>query len=113
MKEYVKLYEEHSQESMRDRAQSAQYELEEYKPEFPIGEYQLDSDDMPDSGRGEGPSKNVWVMFTGLDPAMVKDVEDDYEKYQAHFKAWCDERGLYDPSILTTDDSVTFNVVVY
>jgi hypothetical protein len=113
MKEYVKLHEEFSQETLRERVETTQYELEEYRPEFSTGEYEIDSDGKLESGRGEGPSENAWITFTGLDPAVVKDVEDNYEKYQAHFKAWCDERNLFDPSILTTDDGVTFNVVVY
>lgn len=104
-------YRRGNSEELGQRVSDAEEKLEGYVPEFPFTDYVVDSDVKQDSGRGD-PGMYVWIEFLGVEPAVVKDVADNYGKYHDHFKRWCDENGLYADQVLTAEDGVTFQVIV-
>ena len=111
MEKFVPLFEEHFG-NISQRVEDAQEKLENYKPEFEVADYVVDSETRPDSGRGDS-GFNVWIEFMGVDKAVVDDIAANYEKYHDNFKRWCDENGLYASQVMTTEDSVTYQVIVY
>lgn len=77
-------------------------------PGFPYQEYNTDAEPMNDGTGGT----RVWVEFSGVDPKDVADVENNYEQVEGQFKSWCEENDLNCEQITTTDDTVTFIVIV-
>lgn len=111
MKQFVPLFENYQDSELQSRTQDALHKLEEYRPDFDVSDYELDYETKPDSGRGDS-GMLAFIEFTGIDPEVIQDISDNYQKYHDNFKRWCEDNGLYASQILTRDDSVTFEVIV-
>lgn len=91
----------------RMSAQDVMYKLEEYEPPFEYSAKEVDSD-FKSGGQVE-----AWVSFTLKDPEIANKVSDPafYAELERHFKEWAGD-GLEFDQILTTDDTIAYNVIV-
>lgn len=67
-----------------------------------------------DDEESNSPDDNweVWIEINDITPEAFKDIDKDYNTFASKFEAWAKENNMYDPEILTTDNSMTFKVTI-
>jgi hypothetical protein len=61
---------------------------------------------------GDGEGHEVWIEIKDIKPEAFKDLEADYEKFAKPFVEWAEKHDLYDPEILSTEDSLSFTITI-
>lgn len=78
-----------------------------------ITDYTLDSEEVRDSGRGEGESTDVWVEASVADHETIFDeINDNYNDFAQTFEEYATAHGLDDPEILHAANYIIFKVNV-
>lgn len=109
MEKIVPLFEDYS--AQMEKICRVQDRLEEYQPPFEFAETELDSETRVPPGE-----TSVWIEYKGVPAEVVErlngpDGQQYYKELEQHFEEW-NKGDLYGMSILSTEDSLTYNVVL-
>jgi 2-oxoglutarate dehydrogenase complex dehydrogenase (E1) component-like enzyme len=101
-------------DSFEDEINSAELKLEHLADQDFIksicnGEVRYDIDNQEGNDKE---SWDVWIEFENVKPEALEELDKDYNKFAAPFVKWAKENDLYNPSILSTDDTISFKITL-
>lgn len=74
-----------------------------------IKKYETDTD----TERGpDGLERTVWIEISDPTAESMDAVSTKYAEFAKPFEDWCKSKELYDPEILTTDNTMTFKITL-